>query len=194
MHIRVRTALLLTALFFTGIASGTELERASPFWVKSFFAKKNQTHACIYATVTSQQGLLNGEPRLYFDRIDKKGFSTAMFRVVNSKAKDRLGLNNEMGDVLEACLAPGDYIISAIVYSWGVYGQGAYSANLLRHENYAFRIEAGKNYYLGNIFIESDFIVQNAADRDKELIMKHAKFPPSSDLDPIKYFPYKWIK
>ena len=115
MHMRTRTALLLTALFFTGIASGTELERASPFWVKSFFAKKNQNHACIYATVTSQQELLNGEPRLYFDRIDKKGFSTAMFMVVKSKAKDRLGLNNEMGDVLEACLVPGDYIISAIV-------------------------------------------------------------------------------
>jgi hypothetical protein len=188
---------LLAAITLVQATKAGELKRVGPIWGRSFIAKNDASRACFYGTVTSSRtDRLLGDPTIFFGRIDQKA-NSAKFEAVAWPNKDTLQLADQMGDVIEACVGPGDYQIYAIAFSWGVYGQGAYHSNVFRHQDKAFRLEAGKDYYLGNIYIPGtnmDFQVENRLERDSGLIARLAKAPPRGTLTPIEFFRAPGIK
>lgn len=179
-------ALLFCAVFPTD-ADCREPDYSGAIWEKTIKARQGQPRSCFYGTVTgrSDQEYSNATLTIGFTKLssDHK-YAEAQFSFLPWKRMKDFKLEDGYGDVLEACVSPGRYSIPGLLYSTGSYAVGPYSAS--RPRNFApieFELEAGKNYYIGNIeVLPQHLLVHDRFDRDKPLIEKFAKHRPDSEL------------
>lgn len=195
---KIRPTLSLATLALVSILAvpepiqARELLFGGALWEKSIKAKRGQPKGCVYLTVTALRSATYSRAVLtvnFKTLATDRRYATATLRFVpwSAKGNDFL-LDDEYGDVVEACLPPGRFAITGITYSMGEPSVGPYSAQW--QENFqpmAFDVQEGKDHYLGNFQVQPGnpqvLRVRDQLARDGALITQHAKTAPAGAME-----------
>lgn len=172
-----------------------ELNKTGAVWEKNLLVKAGKPRGCFYATVSRRTDVKydNATLSLYFrQQPEDRRYSSSdfAFNPFDVWGRDDFKLDGETGDVLEACVAPGRYALSSLSYHLGAPTVGPYSISWPRDfAPMVFEIEAGRDYYLGNFFMQPGpdrhVVLRDRLARDTALIREGAKHAPAGELRPV---------
>lgn len=188
LRIVVSLLLLILTLSFAS-SQARELKYSGAIWERSIAAKKG-SKACFYATVTASNDELYSrmDVTIFFQKLSSEHkYATAKYSYYPSERTAAFKLESEHGHVLEACVSPGKYAITGVLYSSGVYGVTAYYGEYDRDfQPIEFDVPQDSNAYLGNFLLHSGrpqyFELRSMLERDSPIILEHTKKKPTSAL------------